>query len=539
MLLLVAAYCGWILWLPLFPMQDGPVHLYLAQVLETVLSHKASVYANYYTVPRLLTPYCLQYYVLIALTKLVSAITAEKLFVAGIIALQCFGFRYLATGIGPSGALYSLFIVGTVLNWPLLMGFQSYALAVALACWALGFWVRASREGKRPWPLYAAFVACSCLVLLTHPLPYLLILAVCGIDLAAAAITARSVDSAVGVRWRRQAIAFAAACVPLLFLWSFTRTHRTMPSAQQTSYAERLRYFLGLHGLSFFGGGGIAVRLYEAAMLFALALALVVAVRTIFRAHRAGKNMAWRPAHTWLLATLLLAVLLVALPDGFGGSRAVVLRLQPLLWIGALAAASSAPWPRRGRFGDTATLLTLLAGACALVTLGLSMARITPVARRIAAANVVPATDSSGRRGLILTTGPSAQSDLASLLYGPYYWQGVSYFRRTHSVLLNTPWMDSTWLPIQPRPEAAPYTGLLIHDVDPDAVEFYWHLRTLLSQSPTLRAQVLAHTDFVLFTDQDHTATQPDLGAVLDPATYHWSCQRHDWYILCDKQGTP
>ncbi|MDQ1694346.1 MAG: hypothetical protein QOH85_1881, partial [Acidobacteriaceae bacterium] len=510
------------------------VHLYLAQVLETVLSHKPSVYANYYTVPRLLTPYCLQYYVLSALTKFVSAVTAERLFVAGIVALQCFGFRYLAIGIGPSGALYSLFIVGTVLNWPLLMGFQSYALAVALACWALGFWVRANRAEKRPWPLYAAFVACSCLVLLTHPLPYLLIIAVCGIDLAAAAITARGADSGVWVQWRRQAIACAAACVPLLFLWSFSRTHRTMPSAQQTSYAERLRYFLGLHGLSFFGGGGIAVRLYQAATLFALTLGLVVAARAILRAPRR-----WTPAHTWLLATLLLAVLLVALPDGFGGSRAVVLRLQPLLWIGALAAASTAPWPRRGRFGDTATLLALIAVACALTTFGLSIARITPVARRIAAANAIPATDSPGRRGLILTTGPSAESDLASLLYGPYYWQGVSYFRRTHSVLLNTPWMDSTWLPVQPRAEAAPYTGLLIHDVDPDAVEFYWHLRTLLSQSPTLRARVLAHTDFVLFTDQDHTATQPDLDAVLDTATYHWSCQRHDWYILCDKQGTP
>jgi hypothetical protein len=57
MLLLVAAYCGWILSLPLFPMQDGPVHLYLAQVLGDVVAHKPSVYAGFYSVPRLLTPY--------------------------------------------------------------------------------------------------------------------------------------------------------------------------------------------------------------------------------------------------------------------------------------------------------------------------------------------------------------------------------------------------------------------------------------------------------------------------------------------------
>jgi hypothetical protein len=105
--------------------------------------------------------------------------------------------------------------------------FQSYALAVALACWALGFWVRASREGKRPWLLYAPFVACCCLVLLTHLLPYLLILAVCAIDLAGSAMSARGADSAVWAQWRREALAFAAACVPLLFLWSFTRTNRT------------------------------------------------------------------------------------------------------------------------------------------------------------------------------------------------------------------------------------------------------------------------------------------------------------------------
>jgi hypothetical protein len=53
-----------------------------------------------------------------------------------------------------------------------------------------------------------------------------------------------------------------------------------------------------------------------------------------------------------------------------------------------------------------------------------------------------------------------------------------------------------------------------------------------------MRAQMLAHTDFVLFTDQGRTATQQDLDAVLDPATYVWSCQRHDWSIVCDKQST-
>jgi hypothetical protein len=541
MLLLVAAYCGWILSLPLFPMQDGPVHLYLAQVLGDVVAHKPSVYAGFYSVPRLLTPYCLQYYLLIALTKFVSALSAEKLFVALIVVLECFGFRYLCMGIGPSGALYSLLIVGTVLNWPLMMGFQSYALAVALSCWALGLWLRLRRATPHPWAYAAGFLACTCLVLLTHPLPYLIVLAVCSLDL----LIMRGTPHVSASGWKHQVIAFVIACLPLLFLWSFARTHRTTVAVSRTWSTERLRYFVGLHGLSFFGGSALPVRLYQAAMVFIFLLGIVVAVRSLRRAgplalfsnsSQSRSSAPFRsPTHIWLLATLLLGVLLLVLPDGFGGSRAVVLRLEPTLWIGALAAASGAPWPRR----SIATALVALGVVSALLPLTIAAARITPLARRIASIHADPISDASGRRGLILTTRPEAEADFNSLLYVPYYWEGVSYFRRTHSVLLNTPWMDSTWLPVQPRHRTPAATGLLIQydhpPIDPDAIEFYWKLRSLMLQSPSLRQRILSQTDFVLFTDQDRTATQLDLDAVLEPSQYSWSCQRHDWYVLCDK----
>ncbi len=34
---IAAAYCGWIISLPIFPTQDGPIHLYYTRVLHALL----------------------------------------------------------------------------------------------------------------------------------------------------------------------------------------------------------------------------------------------------------------------------------------------------------------------------------------------------------------------------------------------------------------------------------------------------------------------------------------------------------------------
>lgn len=89
---LVAAYCFLVLSLPVFPSQDGPMHQYFSQVLFRLLTHSSSLYARYYHVRHVLPPYALYYYLLIAISRVLPMVWADKIVVAIAVANLGFGF---------------------------------------------------------------------------------------------------------------------------------------------------------------------------------------------------------------------------------------------------------------------------------------------------------------------------------------------------------------------------------------------------------------------------------------------------------------
>ena len=165
-LVLLAAYCVWILTLPLFPSLDGSLHLYYASVMGSLLSG-SKTYSSYYFIRHILPPYALHYYFLIAVAHFFGYVMADKLLVCLIFVTTAFGFRYLARFLGPSGDLMSLFIIPLLLNWPLGMGFYNYCLAIGMALWALGFWYRAvERRSQRLWLAFWVTLFSWCLPIL-------------------------------------------------------------------------------------------------------------------------------------------------------------------------------------------------------------------------------------------------------------------------------------------------------------------------------------------------------------------------------------
>ncbi len=115
--------CAWVLSLPVFPTQDGPMHRYYAHALGAVLAHDPRYAA--YAVRRPFPPYATQYLTLLALFHVFSYSLAEKLFTCAEILCFGFGIRFAATAVGPAGAWVSLLVVPLLLPWFLMMGFYN------------------------------------------------------------------------------------------------------------------------------------------------------------------------------------------------------------------------------------------------------------------------------------------------------------------------------------------------------------------------------------------------------------------------------
>src|ERR1700712_5538131 len=78
----------------IFPSQDGPLHLYYAEVTRNLLLGTGH-YQSGFVISHFLTPYILQTGVLVALDQLFDPLLSEKLLVCLYIILFCLGFRYL------------------------------------------------------------------------------------------------------------------------------------------------------------------------------------------------------------------------------------------------------------------------------------------------------------------------------------------------------------------------------------------------------------------------------------------------------------
>jgi hypothetical protein len=511
---LLMAFCIWVLQLPMFPMQDGPMHLYLARVLGDLLRDPHSFYAQFYTVQHWLPPYSLHYYILIGLMKFVPSSLAEKIVICIILICFCCGIRSLATASGKEGRTFSLFAFAIALNWPLMMGFQNYVLSLAFASFALGVWIRNTQRDRIA--TRALFVGLCALIAITHPLPLLLVLGFAASDLAIRVI------SSMQPRWMKDAISLLVAATLLLYFRAFTDTRRSAQDLHPSESAlKRVHYFVGLHGLDFFARTGLASRYLQAALYLIVLLCIGFSIA----AYMKRRKGVWKPAYTWLFVTVLFTLALPFLPDDLSGSKALVSRLQIVTWIGFLASASAIP--RLSRRWTIA--LILLAVSAAGVSLGLGQVRLAPIARRIAYINQHPLSN-AGNAGLLLSAAEDDVGNFDAVTYEPLHWQAANYFSKTGAAILNTPWMDSTWLPLAAKPT------LLTGSFTPWTMECYHCLRQQLVDSASVRATVLPRTDFIAFVDQPGTATQATLDEVLkaDPS-YHWSCEQQDWLWICRK----
>lgn len=528
-LLVVGAYCFWVLTLPLFPSLDGSLHLYYASVLGSLLSG-AKAFSSYYFIRHILPPYALHYYFLIVTAHFFGYVFADKLLVCLIFLTTAFGFRYLARFLGPSGDVMSLFAIALLLNWPLGMGFYNYCLAIGMALWALGMWFRA--VARRSHGLWTGFLLIVILMVLTHPVPALIVYVVIGADVARRVIVAaresRTSTRKTKFSWRRffpDLAYMLAAWATVGYIALFLGAHRVLNNITQT-YPRRdeLRALVKLSTLAMFSGAQWTVLAYRVSLY----LLLIAAIAMAFR----GWKQRWQnrqigPRETILFSSLALLAIIPILPPVMNGANYFAQRLVILVWLGSLAAAGG--YARLSPRARNAAALCAVAYAMAI--LGLANQRIRPVAASIHKIESAPAYG-NGRVGLTLSL-PDAP-DPKTLNYFPYYWAGTRYFRRTKSILLNGGWLYESYLPLGSKRDIL--TGAFTSEIQDSPGNAY----QLLQQSQVARARIMPKVNLVVFTGETMPPNLTEVLHRLDDSepSRQWRCDSDDWFSVCTASMT-
>ncbi len=513
LLALTVAYCVWVFSLPLFPTQDGAVHLYYAQALSHLLSG-SQLYSQFFAIRHPLPPYQFHYLLLIGLTKLVRPLLAEKIVVCLMIVGFVYGFRALARKVGPSAGLVTLWIVPLSLNWMVGMGFHNFCLSMALGFWAMAAWLHAvSRRSSCSWAVYYALLL---LVLFTHPVPLLITVAFAVSELLLR-MTRRWFSKPNRIMFAdrfhglRTDIAFASFSLLAVGYIALFIKHDPAPNDLHPAHMafKTLLSLASLKSLSIIGKTPAA---YAYRLSFYLILAC--AVRFALR----GFRERWRKrqlqvSDLLLLGSLTLGIAFPLLPRSMNGADFFADRLIIYIWIGAIGAAACQPL-RSARFHRFASSAAFLFALGALL---LTDHYVRPVAERVALLECVR-SQAPGTRGIFVNSpvGP----DTSTVSFDPYVWASARYFRQTDSVMLNAPWLDLPLSPLEARGEQFANLFTYINDY-PD------RFRDLLMHSKAVRESIAPLPEFIVAAEDSESVGLDPLLRNLWPQQL--TCERINW----------
>lgn len=523
---ITAVYMAWILSLPAFPTQDGPIHLYYTHVLKTLFSNQPNVYAEFYRVKHLVPPYALYYYALLGLSHFVPLLLADKIVVCAYVVSFVFGFRYLARVLGPNADAMTLFATVVLLNWPLGMGFVNFCLSVSFAFWAIGLWLRFAGQagvGSR-----ILFVVLAIVAMFTHPVPLLAILGFAGLELALRVVRQRRAWRSLPFLARDVVTLFVAACT-LAYVKLFTVSRPLQQTAVDHSsegtaavIAHNIVNYTAEKGVAFLLGPGLGPRAYRVILLIGLLVPLVIAVRQIIRNWR-GRS--WTRADGALVLAVAGILIMPFIPHDLNGSHFFAERLLLFVWILPMFAASGgSEWSLRARL----SVIGLVVISQAII-LAVANAKLRPAAAAIAAADTAPGqiVARPGEVGLVVEDARPAQGSSA-LSFNPFLWGAVNVLRHDDAVMANTPWLDLAIIPLGAGPK------LPIDGLKPEELEFPSILRKDLMNEPALRERLLSTVDFVLIQQAGRPPTE-DSDPLFAGVAEHWSCRtaQLSWLKVC------
>jgi hypothetical protein len=422
---------------PLFPTQDGPVHLYYADVLRGVLMHSAP-YAQHFRIKSLLTPYASEYYGLLALEFLFSPGWSEKLLVIAYIFAFGLGFRYLVESAAGRGSPWTIAGIPFCLHMLLYMGFLNYSLALAVLLFQCGCWIRYADRltaGR-----VAALTGGLILMLLTHPVPAAIFL----MFAALYTLTEMAYHIAAGEPWRmflrvrRMPMALGVAMALISLVWVSRFLERVPNGAFDRSYVSMWGWFNAVATeLQLYPVAPFNLLRYRVSAMVMMAFAGVALVAGLWQNRRKIRP----PASALLLSSGACFLLYCVVPERLNASFYFAERF-PILWVLFLLAGTAALPPSR-RWSIAAGAVAVCVTATMLLQ---QRANIAAIGSEIARMQQLPLAK-AGSVGLIAA---ASRETPPGLQFNPYMWSAVHYFRRSRAILANDPWMNAPLIMLAP-----------------------------------------------------------------------------------------
>ena len=516
----LAAVLGYILWLPVFPSGDGPAHLYFASVLASLVEKVDTQpgYSGLYAVRHLVAPYALHYLALIGLERFVTADVAEKIFVACVITNSALGFRFLARCLARvSGAavenasVASLWMIPLLITWSLGAGFFNFCFAVGTMFWALGLYTLLPSAAA-----LAGFLLALMLLVFSHPVPLMVLIIFLAADLALL------LPAKPGRRtFTYKAAAFLLSCTAMLGPLSIADKGHSGASAILSDVQPHWDVLLAIvtgQNLGLISGTQPLQILAQAGLVLIVPGAVWLVARRLRPLTPAGRLMLI--ATGFLLCTWFF-------PRSLNGSFYFPQRMWDIVWPVILATAAGASiTPRlRARLAIGAIVLTT-------VTWIVTVPVITRVARRQALLGAAPLPENA--QGIYIEPDDVVNDWHTGTTYPLYYWAGVRAFAPHNAVLLNSPWMYLTILPVkQSRHGAAFYDTLPTEDS-----EHPFALWQELRGGSRYRDEALARSGFILYANPLAKDPHPldEMKPLLREQVPLWSCTASGFYALCVKK---
>jgi hypothetical protein len=489
------------------------MHKYYVHALASLLAGSQSYSA--YAIRHPFPPYATHYGVLLGLTRFLSFDLAEKILICLIFVCTAYGFRYCARSLGPSGDLLSLCMVPLVLHWSLVMGFLNYSLAVGLFFLAAGLWCRAAEQPR----LWLFFALVCFLLAFTHPIPLLLLICFCSLDLLIRLFQSFSLKQ---YRWRF--LGLAIAC--LSFLYPLNSVDRSRSASNLHGFGlhkDALISSLALFGISPFDtrSKNLFINFYRLGLYTLLLGCLALAAEGFLRRWR-GREL--RPSDSMLILTVALLFAIPILPASMNGSDFFSQRLMIFPWLGAIAAASATE--RR-----IARIAPAFAVILTVTTLLPAEIFFRPVSHELFALEHQPLPEHTEGLAILDPAMLKAVRVQHQLGFNPYLWSGALPFLHADDIMLNSPFMDQKITPLMP----APGGNLLIDQMSsPDQAEHIINGNVdLPALPPAMRSWLLASTRVVVFV-----ATPAELARGLTPLmgadlATRYTCSSHAWYLVC------
>ena len=560
---IVAVFILWLISMPCFPTTDSPVHMYYVHVLGSLLAHNNPAYEHFFRIRHLLPPYSLYYYALLLLSKAMPMLVADRVIIGVYFLSFIFGFRFLARGIGPSADLATLLVTPLLLNWPLGMGFVNFCLSLSFTFWATGLWLRL--QGTRNLWGRTGFLLLVTGIMLTHPVPLLLLLVVTGALLLARIVHFHRTDPGLnreGVKRLLPAhgladlatLALAALNVGYVKLFAqgnpLQQVNETgeAPLPYWVEFGHRLTMYMREHAVAFVYGKHLDTLLYRTALLVILIVPVLLALQ---QRRRNREKRLWMTGDTFLALSLGIFVGLPFVPSQLNGLYYFADRLVVCVWLAFLLAFSgwSGRWhegseqdravplnkseitPEAARAPELRWVLV-----CALLAVGADAALLSSANRNLRpAATAIAHLDREppvllGQVGFVLDDPrPPLGGNHEGVSWNPYYWALVHTFRHNDAVMANAPWMHESIIPVAP--------SAALPEVSIAALQepFGTKLQRDLLRSPADLHQALAADTFFLVDQQDRPALEggePLLGQG-DAEARQWTCSKNGWYRLC------